>query len=94
VTPATHAEELYRAAGEPKEQWIVPGTPHCGAYFVDRPAYVARVATFFARALGGEMGPLVGQENPCLANAGIFADDPTPDAILQVPHARRNADER
>ena len=53
VTPAAHAEELYRAAGEPKELWIVPGTRHCGAYFVDRSAYVARVAAFFARALGG-----------------------------------------
>jgi fermentation-respiration switch protein FrsA (DUF1100 family) len=53
VTPVTHAEELYQAAGEPKELWIVPGTRHCGAYFVDRPAYVVRVGAFFARALGG-----------------------------------------
>jgi alpha-beta hydrolase superfamily lysophospholipase len=52
LTPVAHAEELYAAAGEPKDLWIVPGAPHCCAYFADREAYVARVAAFFAGALG------------------------------------------
>ena len=51
LTPVEHAHRLYAAAGEPKELWVVEGTAHCGAYFVDRPAYVARVADFFARSL-------------------------------------------
>lgn len=52
VTPVAHAYELYAAAGKPKELWIVESTPHCGAYFADRPTYVSRVASFFAAALG------------------------------------------
>ena len=59
LTPVEHARWLYAAAGEPKELWVVEGAPHCGAYFVDRPAYVARVADFFARALSG-----AGSERP------------------------------
>jgi fermentation-respiration switch protein FrsA (DUF1100 family) len=51
LTPVEHAHQLYAAASEPKELWIAAGAPHCGAYFADRPAYVARVAAFFARAL-------------------------------------------
>jgi uncharacterized protein len=51
VTPVAHAHELYAAAGEPKELWIAEGAHHCGAYFQDRRAYVARVADFFARGL-------------------------------------------
>jgi len=38
---------LYQAANAPKELWIVPEAEHCGAYFVDRLAYIARVITFF-----------------------------------------------
>jgi fermentation-respiration switch protein FrsA (DUF1100 family) len=51
ITPAEHSRWLYEAAGKPKELWLLEDVPHCGAYFVDRPAYVARVADFFARAL-------------------------------------------
>jgi uncharacterized protein len=51
LAPVEHAHRLYAAAGEPKELWIVEGARHCGAYFADRQAYVARVADFFARAL-------------------------------------------
>lgn len=51
VTPVEHARQLYAAAGELKELWVVEDAPRCGAYFADRPAYVARVAAFFARAL-------------------------------------------
>lgn len=51
TTPLSHASRLYDAAAEPKELWIVEGAEHCGAYFDNRTAYVARVSDFFARAL-------------------------------------------
>jgi fermentation-respiration switch protein FrsA (DUF1100 family) len=51
LIPVEQGERLYAAAGEPKELWIVEGAIHCGAYFLDRPAYVQRVAEFFNRAL-------------------------------------------
>jgi fermentation-respiration switch protein FrsA (DUF1100 family) len=43
-----HAYTLYNAAHSPKELWIVPGVAHCGAYFLDRPLYVERIARFMA----------------------------------------------
>lgn len=45
------AFQLYAAAQEPKELWIVPDADHCGAYFADRPAYVEKVVTFFKKHL-------------------------------------------
>lgn len=54
--PLDHSEEIYAAAGEPKELWVIPGAGHCGGYFVDRAAYVARVAAFFERSLAAEHG--------------------------------------
>lgn len=51
LVPIRHAELLYEAAGEPKELWRLPGVGHVGAYFADRPAYVARVVRFFRSAL-------------------------------------------
>lgn len=54
--PLDHGEEIYAAAGEPKELWVIPGAGHCGGYFVDRAAYVARVTDFFARSLAAERG--------------------------------------
>ncbi|HEY0605912.1 MAG TPA: alpha/beta hydrolase, partial [Herpetosiphonaceae bacterium] len=50
ITPVSHARLLYEAAGQPKELWVLENAPHCGGYFVDRPAYVRRVAEFFERA--------------------------------------------
>jgi uncharacterized protein len=52
LIPVAHAHALFATAREPKELWIVPGAEHCGGYFVDRRAYVARVAAFFSRHLG------------------------------------------
>jgi uncharacterized protein len=52
LIPVAHSEALYAAAGEPKELWVVPQSDHCGAYFVDRSAYVARVAEFFRHSFG------------------------------------------
>lgn len=51
VIPVSHAHQLYAAAGEPKELVVYEGAGHCGGYFVDRPAYVAKVAAFFDAAL-------------------------------------------
>ncbi len=51
VIPVEHSRRLYAAAGEPKELWEFEGAPHCGGYFVDRSAYVARVAAFFRAGL-------------------------------------------
>ena len=51
LTPVEHARRLCAAAGQPKECWIVPNASHCGGYFADREAYVARVADFFAQGL-------------------------------------------
>ena len=51
VIPVVHSYRLYEAAGDPKELWIFEGAQHCGGYFADRPAYVQRVAEFFAKAL-------------------------------------------
>ena len=45
--PVGQAERVYAAAGEPKELWLGAGAPHCGTYFLDRPAYCTRVITFF-----------------------------------------------
>jgi len=41
------AVQLYEAAKEPKELWLAPDAEHCGAYFADRKAYVAKVIDFF-----------------------------------------------
>jgi dipeptidyl aminopeptidase/acylaminoacyl peptidase len=53
--PAEHARSIAAAAasaGVPLETWFVPGATHCQAYFLDRPAYCARVVGFFRRHLG------------------------------------------
>ena len=41
------ASLLYEAAKEPKELWFLPDANHCGAYFVDRKAYVKKILDFF-----------------------------------------------
>jgi fermentation-respiration switch protein FrsA (DUF1100 family) len=54
VIPVEHSRQIFAAAGEPKELWVVPGAEHCGGYFVDRQHYVARVTAFFDRWLHAE----------------------------------------
>lgn len=51
MIPVSHAHRLFAAAREPKELWIAPGADHCGAYFLDRPAYCQRVTAFFRTGL-------------------------------------------
>jgi dipeptidyl aminopeptidase/acylaminoacyl peptidase len=50
VTPR-HAQDLYHAAREPRDLWVVPDASHVGAYFADRARYLDRVVGFFERAL-------------------------------------------
>ena len=46
------AEAIYRAAGEPKELWLIPGADHSTTYAVDRESYEQKVLEFFDRAIG------------------------------------------
>lgn len=46
VIPVEHAHRLAAAAGERARLRIVPGVGHCGAYFADRPGYIAQVGDF------------------------------------------------
>lgn len=52
ISPVEQGYAVYAAARQPKELWIAQGVEHCGAYFLDRPAYCARVTAFFTRHLG------------------------------------------
>jgi dipeptidyl aminopeptidase/acylaminoacyl peptidase len=52
--PAGHARQLYAAAGEPKELWIVPGAGHTGSLAQAPEEYAARVVAFFDRWLVSE----------------------------------------
>ncbi|MDX1623429.1 MAG: alpha/beta fold hydrolase [Gemmatimonadota bacterium] len=63
TVPVEQARRMVEAAPEPKEAWFVPDALHCGAYFVDRRAYVERIAGFLDRSLaeGGPRGPAGGQ---------------------------------
>lgn len=45
------SRSLYRAAGPPKDLWIVPDTPHVGAYLTHRREYERRVLEFFGKYL-------------------------------------------
>ena len=48
---AQDSMKLHEAAGDPKDLWLLDGVGHCDAYFVDRPAYCERVASFFEEHL-------------------------------------------
>ena len=49
--PAEETHMLYKAAGEPKELWTVPGAGHCGAFYTDPEEYNRRVTEFFVKNL-------------------------------------------
>jgi alpha-beta hydrolase superfamily lysophospholipase len=51
MIPVNHAHRLFAAAREPKQLWLAPGANHCGAYFIDRQGYCARVISFFEQGL-------------------------------------------
>lgn len=50
--PAADAVALYKAAGEPKELWLIPGVGHAGGFGEVREEYERRVLAFFRRYLG------------------------------------------
>jgi len=54
--PAEDARQLYAAAAEPKELWIVPGAGHTGSLAQAPEEYVRRVVAFFNRWLVSEEG--------------------------------------
>jgi uncharacterized protein len=47
------SERMFRAAGEPKELFVVPGAAHAEAHLADPAAYEQRVLEFLARHLDG-----------------------------------------
>ncbi len=51
LIPVSHGQRVFDAAGQPKELWLCEGADHCGIYFQDRSAYVARMRTFFDQYL-------------------------------------------
>lgn len=51
VIPFSHMARLADAAGSGDVETVAyEGAEHCGGYFADRPAYIARVASFLERA--------------------------------------------
>lgn len=55
--PVEHAEDLHRAAGEPKELWAVPGSDHAAVRFDHSEEYIRRVLAFFDEHLRGKRTP-------------------------------------
>ncbi|NTV63032.1 MAG: alpha/beta fold hydrolase [Oscillochloris sp.] len=51
TVPVEQARQLYAAAGQPKQLWIVDHVEHCGGYFADRPTYCERTTAFFNQHL-------------------------------------------
>ncbi len=51
LIPVADAEELYAAAGEPKELWLVPGIDHANAFLHDPAEYTRRIDAFFRKWL-------------------------------------------
>ncbi len=51
TTPLQGEQELYAAAGAPKQQWIAPSGGHVGAISAHKAEYEQRVLAFFARYL-------------------------------------------
>ena len=49
LTSPTDAQDLFDAAGEPKELWQVPGASHCGSLEAQPGEYPRRVLAFFRR---------------------------------------------
>ncbi len=47
TVPHKAAEVLYRAAGEPKRLWLVPGAEHVGSFYMDKTEYLRQVLEFF-----------------------------------------------
>ncbi|MGA8597256.1 MAG: alpha/beta hydrolase [Bryobacteraceae bacterium] len=51
VVPVANSERNFKAAGEPKELWLVPGARHGEAHTVAKAEYEKKVVDFFENAL-------------------------------------------
>jgi fermentation-respiration switch protein FrsA (DUF1100 family) len=51
--PLENMRELFAAAGEPKELWIVPGADHGEPWMVAKEEFERRIVGFFVNAFGG-----------------------------------------
>jgi pimeloyl-ACP methyl ester carboxylesterase len=49
--PVDHAEQLYQAAHEPKELWIVPGLGHAESGAIEMPAVLDRIGGWVRAAI-------------------------------------------
>ena len=49
--PVDHAKQLYAAARDPKELWIVPGYGHAESGAVDDPALLDRIVGWVRMAI-------------------------------------------
>lgn len=47
ITPLSGMQELFLAAGNPKQYWVVPTAEHAQSFDVDTAGYIARVDAFF-----------------------------------------------
>lgn len=62
--PPEQPHELFRAAGEPREMWIAPGSDHAVARFDHPLEYWRRLRSFFDRHLLGAGGATEGGPGP------------------------------
>ena len=53
------SQRMFRAAGEPKELFVVPGAAHAEAHLTAPEAYERRVLDFLARHLDGEAARII-----------------------------------
>jgi fermentation-respiration switch protein FrsA (DUF1100 family) len=78
--PSEHAREIYAAAQEPKELWIVPGFGHAEAAADD--ALVDRIGRWVAAAVTGQAQARAGLDDAGLDGADLDgADLDAPDAV-------------
>ena len=47
ITPLPGMQSLYQAAGEPKQDWVVPTAGHAQSFAVDMGGFISRVDDFF-----------------------------------------------
>jgi alpha-beta hydrolase superfamily lysophospholipase len=69
LTHHTQSMELYRAAGDPKELYLVDGADHGGAHAVGGTAYEGRVLAFLERHLDGASASVAEPSSPLRASA-------------------------
>ena len=51
TVPPDEADALFRAAGDPKELWLVPGAEHVGCFYKDQETYLRHIEGFLSHVL-------------------------------------------